>query len=107
MLFKTIIFIISITATIAINETSYYISTENFGRIFSKSNYVNVCFNPFNYGFVNRADTNQYYMISDILMNWIDGENFCQKYEAHLPSISSQSDLDYLRCNLWLFLIFA
>jgi hypothetical protein len=68
MLFKTIIFLISITSSIAFNETSNYISTENFGRIFSKSNYVNVCFNPFNYGFVNRAGTNQYYMISDILM---------------------------------------
>ena len=43
-------------------------------------------------------------MISDILMNWMDGENYCQKYEAHLPSISTQSDLDYLRC-LFEFLV--
>jgi len=106
MLFKLITLIISITSTIALSGTSNYTSTENFGRIFSKSNYVNVCFNPVAYGFVNRAGTFEYYMISDILMNWIDGENFCQKYEAHLPSIASQSDLDYLRClfyfNLYL-----
>ena len=80
------------------NGGSNYTSTENFGRIYSKSNYVNVCLNPVAYGFVNRAGTYEYYMISDILMNWIDGENYCQKYEAHLPSISAQSDLDYLRC---------
>jgi hypothetical protein len=103
MLFKILISIVLITSTIALNGTSNYINTENFGRTFSKSNYGNSCFNPFNYGFVNRAGTNQYYMISDILMNWIDGENFCRKYEAHLPSISSQSDLDYLRCKLWMF----
>ena len=98
MLFKLIILIISITSTISLSGTSNYTSLENFGRIFSKSSSNKVCSNPVPYGFVNRVGTYEYYMISDILMNWIDGENFCQKYEAHLPSIASQSDLDYLRC---------
>jgi hypothetical protein len=36
-------------------------------------------------------------LVGDILMNWIDSENYCQTFGGHLPSISNQSDLDYLR----------
>ena len=86
-----IIFLLISIATAASGE---YTSNENFGRIFSNSK---VCNKPLAFGFVKRNGTAEYYMISDILMNWIDAENFCQKSGANLPSISNQSDQDYLR----------
>jgi hypothetical protein len=67
-------------------------------KVFHSRDQQIVCNNPKYFGFVNRAGTNEYYMISDILMSWLNGENYCQKYGTHLPSITKQSDLDYLRC---------
>ena len=55
------------------------------------------CINTKKFSFVNRASTNEYYMIGENLMNWFDAEHNCLKYGAHLPSISNQSDLNYLR----------
>ena len=58
---------------------------------------LQVCSTPQNYGFTKRVDKNEYYLMNSTLMNWIDAENFCQKSGANLPSISNQSDQDYLR----------
>jgi len=55
------------------------------------------CNDTNNYNFVRRPGTFEYYKIYDILLNWFDAELFCQKFGAHLPSISDQSDLDFLR----------
>lgn len=65
------------------------------------------CQNPNKYGFVGRYGTDEYYLISDVLLTWTDGENYCQKYGAHLPSVSNINDVNYLRCNLFIFKHFS
>ena len=64
------------------------------------SDETTICDNPESFGFNKRPGTTEYYYIHDILLTWIDGEYLCQKYGAHLPSVSIQSDLDYLRREL-------
>jgi hypothetical protein len=55
------------------------------------------CSDTSKYNFVRRSGTFEYYMIYNILLNWFDAELYCQKFGSHLPSISNQSDLDFLR----------
>ncbi|RNA41475.1 C-type lectin domain family 4 member M-like isoform X1 [Brachionus plicatilis] len=68
----------------------------SFGRIFNNTiktrnfdNSLSACTNPSSYGFIQRAGTTKYYAIADLQMNWIDGENYCQSFGAHLPVASS------------------
>ncbi|RNA26341.1 hypothetical protein BpHYR1_004038 [Brachionus plicatilis] len=68
----------------------------SFGRIFNNTiktrnfgNGLSACTNPGSYGFIQRAGTTKYYLIADIQMNWIDGENYCQSFGAHLPVAAS------------------
>ncbi|RMZ98887.1 macrophage mannose receptor 1-like [Brachionus plicatilis] len=76
----------------------------SFGRIFNKSmktrsfdNNLSACSDPASYGFIQRAGTNKYYAIADIQMNWIDAENYCQSFGAHLPVAASASDTNFFR----------
>ena len=55
-----------------------------------------ICNYPQKNGFIKRSSTNEYYFYNSTTMNWIDAEAYCQKFEAHLPSISTQSDLNFL-----------
>lgn len=57
-----------------------------------------VCQNPLNYGFILRPGTSNYYAISDLGMDWLSAENFCQRYGAHLPIVRKAEDTIYLRC---------
>jgi hypothetical protein len=57
---------------------------------------LEICKDPQKYGFIKRADTKEYYWYNSTSMNWLDGETYCQKFEAHLPSIPTQSDIDFL-----------
>ncbi len=61
-----------------------------------------VCSNPNNYGFVQRSGTTKFYSIADLMMMWLDGENYCQSFGGHLPVIRSQADQDFLRCKFFL-----
>ncbi|RNA05364.1 hypothetical protein BpHYR1_026669 [Brachionus plicatilis] len=72
------------------------LSSRSFGRDFNNSirtrnfdNRISACTNPASYDFIQRAGTSKYYAIADIQMNWIDAENYCQKFGAHLPVASS------------------
>ncbi|RNA05844.1 hypothetical protein BpHYR1_011337 [Brachionus plicatilis] len=76
----------------------------SFGRIFNNSiktrhfgNGLSACTNPASFGFIKRAGTTKYYSIADIQMNWIDGENYCQSFGAHLPVAVSASDTNFFR----------
>jgi hypothetical protein len=62
-----------------------------------------ICNDPQKNGFIKRANTNEHYLYNSTRMIWIDAEPHCQKFEAHLPSISTQSDIDYL-IGLFVFL---
>ena len=68
--------------------------TRNFDNIFS------TCINPASNGFIQRVGTTKYYLIADIQMNWIDAENYCQSFGAHLPVATSASDTNFFRCEL-------
>ncbi|RNA15691.1 macrophage mannose receptor 1 [Brachionus plicatilis] len=76
----------------------------SFGRVFNKSmktrsfdNNLSACSDLASYGFIQRAGTNKYYAIADIQMNWIDAENYCQSFGAHLPVAASASDTNFFR----------
>ena len=68
-----------------------------FGETISNISQLITCNNTSKFNFVIRSGTHEFYYVVDILLNWIDAESFCQKFGAHLPSISVQSDLDFLR----------
>lgn len=82
----------------------------SFGRIFKNSNNTRnfffpnnnilVCTNPAAYGFVQRAGTTKYYATADIQLTWIDAENYCQYFDAHLPVAVDASDMNFFRCKL-------
>jgi hypothetical protein len=57
---------------------------------------LEICNDPKKYGFIKRSNTNEYFLYNSTTMNWIDAEAYCQKFEANLPSISTQSDIDFL-----------
>jgi len=57
-----------------------------------------VCSNTKKFGFVQRVGTNKYYSVADLMMRWIDAENYCQSFGAHLPVVKSNADNDFLRC---------
>lgn len=65
----------------------------------SGSHHLNVCQNPSKYGFTQRFGTNKYYAIADLMMRWIEGENYCQSFGAHLPVSKNMDDVNFFRCN--------
>ncbi|RNA28450.1 serine threonine kinase [Brachionus plicatilis] len=78
----------------------------SFGRVFrnlikTRNFYFNdnnsICTNPAAYGFVQRAGTAKYYATADLQMNWIDAENYCQFFGAHLPVAADASDNNFFR----------
>ncbi len=80
----------------------------NFGRVFGErsdfslngNSKLTVCSNTSKFGFIQRSGTNRYYAVADLMMKWIDAENYCQSFGAHLPVVKSQADTDFLRCLL-------
>lgn len=54
------------------------------------------CKNPANFGF-NRKSNGKYYKVGDIMLNWLAAEEYCQKFNAHLPSVLNKTDVDVLR----------
>lgn len=69
----------------------------NLAKNNSNDDQTTTCDDPKSAGFIRRPGTSEYYYIHDILLTWIDAEYLCREKGAHLPSISEQSDLDYLR----------
>ena len=58
---------------------------------------INVCQNPSKYGFIHRNGTNKYYAIADLMMRWVEGENYCKSFGAHLPIPKNIDDVYFLR----------
>jgi hypothetical protein len=54
------------------------------------------CHNSSNFGF-NKKSNGKYYKVGDLMLNWLGAEEYCQKYNAHLPSVFNKTDLDVLR----------
>lgn len=88
------------------NQQQKPLPSPSFGRIFNNSiktksfaNNLSACTNPASYDFIQRAGTSKYYAIGDIQMSWIDAENYCQSFGAHLPVTVSASDTNFFRCK--------
>lgn len=97
---------INLICLIVCQEQQKPLPSPSFGRVFKAKNFDNsfsACTNPASYGFVQRAGTTKYYSIADIQMNWIDAENYCQSFGAHLPVATSASDINFFRCKKFFF----
>ena len=105
MIKLTILFLLPIIYCIE-NQQHKPLAPVNFGfkSRFGQSLNTNeiVCQNASKYGFTPRSGTNKYYAIADIFMNWIEAENYCQSFGAHLPIPKNMDDVNFFRCILYL-----